>query len=602
MPTAIPFSQWKAQQENKTATSTPTGILQSAGNDISTLFGGAKKAIPFSQWKQNNSSPDAKSASQYNPSFPYQSGASPASNVARAVGNVPSSFVNFIKNLGTAIMHPIKTSEGLGSAIIGGSEEGFSKLLGKNDSNPDQYETAFNSLASALKNRYGSLDNLTRTSVNDPFGLGADIFAILSGGATIADTFSGASKLNAATDAARASGASAADLAGVPAKAGASGALDTAVSTVAKPVTSIPKVLGNATSQLLGAGTGAGASSVKTMFSSGANTGSISDAATAAMRGKTTPESVVQTAQDAVQTIADNRRTAYMAQLKDIGGNTKSLDISPIQTSVQKNLANFGIKINEDGTLDFSRSSIANNGTARADIQGIYDTVKNWGTQSGDRTAIGLDTLKKQLADFYSPSGGARAFVQSVKGVVSNILSKQVPGYSDMTRGYQEVSDLLDEIKSATGVGTNSNIDTVFSKLTNAMRSDNQLRLDIIKQMTNAGDESDLEDKIAGINMKSLVPKGLFGKGVDFMAITGLFGGILKPETIAIMLSSSPRIVGEFVHALGVSSNYATKLANFINKVAKAASIAVPVASRTSGLQDAPAKAPPGKNQLPSKQ
>jgi|ERR1035437_6018006 hypothetical protein len=156
--------------------------------------------------------------------------------------------------------------------------------------------------------------------------------------------------------------------------------------------------------------------------------------------------------------------------------------------------------------LDFSRSSIANNGSARADIQGVYDTVKDWGTQKGDRTPVGLDTLKKQLGDFYSPSGSARAFVQTIKSKVMNILNDQVPGYQDMTQKYSQATQLLDDIKSATGVGGKAKVDTVFTKLTTAMKGDKELRLEIMNEMQSKGAQPDLMSKIAGINMQSLIP------------------------------------------------------------------------------------------------
>ena len=134
---------------------------------------------------------------------------------------------------------------------------------------------------------------------------------------------------------------------------------------------------GSVAAQGFGATTGAGAASVKSAFNG-------SQAFLDAMRGKVTPEQVVQTAQDAVQNIAESRRQAYLGDLAKLGENTKSIDITPITQTLQEKLQAFGIKAGPKGTLDFSRSSIANNGTARADVQGVYNTLKTWGTQPGD--------------------------------------------------------------------------------------------------------------------------------------------------------------------------------------------------------------------------
>jgi hypothetical protein len=346
-------------------------------------------------------------------------------------------------------------------------------------------------------------------------------------------------------------------------RAGVGPHFDAAVSKVASPVTKAASKVGSAATdiaaQAAGLSTGVGASSIKSAFSG-------SDAFTEAMRGKINPDEVVRTAHDAVSTIANNRRTSYLADLEKIGNNKSSFDISPVHTELQTQLKNFGIKEKNDG-LDFSRSSIANNGSARADIQGVYDTVKDWGRKPGDRTAVGLDTLKKQLVDFYSESGSARAFVQAVKGKVSSTLNTSVPGYREMTGKYQAASQLLDDIKSATGVGSKAKADTVFTKMTTAMKADKELRLEIMKTLQAQGDEPHLMDKIAGINMQSWIPRGLVGKGADIAAAYSFLFHSFNPQFIPALLSTSPRVVGEFVRAMGLGTEKTAKVLNAINTV-----------------------------------
>lgn len=537
---------------------------------------------------------DLKSAQTYGASFPYESNAGEA-NIPKAIGNVPSSFINFISNLGSAIVHPIRTVKGLGSTAIGAGETlGNLIKTGKATSaNPDVHEQAFSNLVGALQDRYGSLENLTRTSVNDPVGLGADIFTILSGGAALADTVSGTSKLNKATQAARAV-ATPAEAAEIPKLAGATGALDRGVSTVASPVIrageATIKGAGKLASQILGAETGSGASSVKTGYQAGREG---SDVFAKAMRGKVDADEVVQSAQDAVSNIVEQRRSNYLQDMASMKQVKKSLDISPVTNELDKQLKNFGVGIADDGSLDFSRSSIANNGTARADIQGVYDTLKTWGTKPGDRTVVGLDTLKKQLGDFYSPSGSARAFVQGVKSKVSTILHTQVPGYTKMTEGYQAASNLLDEIKSAVGAGGKAKVDTVFSKLTSAMKQDNQLRLEILDQMTNLGKQPDLLEKIAGLNMQGYIPKSLVGKGIDITTAFTILKGAFNVHYLPLLFSTSPRIVGEFVHGLGIGARKADLILRAVERVTKSGLILLPAsqAGRIPGATE-PATAP----------
>lgn len=344
---------------------------------------------------------------------------------------------------------------------------------------------------------------------------------------------------------------------------------DSAISKLASPATKAGEALktaaGQVVSQVFGAGTGAGASSVSEAYKASKAGGDTADAFRKAMRGETSPEEIVKSAHDIVGNIKETRGNAYVEQLKNVGEDTNSHDISSITKALKDQMSpeKFNIKVGKDGQLDFSRSSIANNGTARADIQGVYDTVKSWGTKSGDRTGIGLDTLKKQLGDFYSPSSQARAFVQGVKTPVVNLLNKEVPGYQDMTSGYSKVSDFLDEIKSATGAGSNSRPDTVFTKLTAAMKGDKEFRLQIMDEMTKS--DPTFMAKIAGTNMSSWIPKGLVGKGIDVSAGISALSHVFNPAIIPALLATSPRVVGEFARAMGLGAGQIEPILKAIN-------------------------------------
>lgn len=353
---------------------------------------------------------------------------------------------------------------------------------------------------------------------------------------------------------------------------------DSAMTKLASPVTkanaSLKNAAGQIVSQTLGAGTGAGASSVKEAFNASAKGGDVADAFKKAMRGEISPEEIVKSTHDIVGNIKKNRGDAYVEQLKTIGEDKTTHDISSITKALEDQMSpdKFNIKVGKDGQLDFSRSSIANNGTARADIQGVYDTIKGkegynsgWGSQAGDRTGIGLDTLKKQLGDFYSDSSQARAFVQGIKAPVTDLLNKEVPGYKDMTAGYSKISNFLDEIKSATGAGSNAKPDTVFTKLTSAMKGDKEFRLQVMDEMTKT--DPTFMAKVSGTNMSSWIPKGLVGKGIDVSAGLGALSHFFNPAIIPALLGTSPRIVAEFVRALGLGVGQVEPILNAINQM-----------------------------------
>lgn len=492
-------------------------------------------------------SPDEKSAAEYNPSFPAKTGEGPVDAGMKAAGNIPSSAINFAKNLYEAIRHPVLTGEGVVSAVKGSGEALGREILSHTELadrvkkiDPSIDEQTFDAIVDHLKTRYGSLDNAQRTATNDPFGFGADVMGILAGGGALAKT-AGLTKGNLVKD---------------------------VIPTVTKPVTKAATAVGTGLKQVIGASTGAGSSSVDAALRG-------TEAFKKAMRGQTTPEDIVHSAEDVVQNIKTGRAAEYQDSLREIGNNTNEFDISPVQQELETQLGKFGVSVDEDGKLDFSRSAIGNNGTARADVQEVYNTVKSWGEREGDKTPLGLDTLKRQLGDTYAPSSQARAFVQAVKSRVSGILAN-VPGYGDMTSKYQKASDLLDDIRSATSVGGTAKADTIFTKLTTAMRADKDFRLEMLGEMNKVDPE--LMDKIGGANMSSIIPRGLVGRGADAGAAVNMLMGGFNPHMIPLMLATSPRLVGEFLSAVGYSMSKTKSILSALSKV-KSAIGGAPVAT-----------------------
>jgi len=129
---------------------------------------------------------DERSASQYGATFPSVTGENPLVAGAKATGNIPSSAFNLGKNVLSAVMNPIDTLSGIGNTVLGGINRGIEKVTGyqvEKGASGEQRNATFDALASALKERYGSLENLQRTATNDPFGFGSDVLGVIDLGA-----------------------------------------------------------------------------------------------------------------------------------------------------------------------------------------------------------------------------------------------------------------------------------------------------------------------------------------------------------------------------------------------------------------------------------
>lgn len=452
-------------------------------------------------------------------------------NFSDLPGNILPSIGRSVGSVATAVTHPIKTVEALGSTVVGGMSELGRKLgTGANvDKPPTPEEQTFDHVVQFFKDRYGDPESLKKTIINDPAGVAMDIATILSGGA------------------------------GLAGKTGTIGKAVSKASEIVDPVTQTAKLgskvvegtvkgAGEVGAQGLGFTTGAGAEAVKEAFRN------PSPEFTAALRGKTKAKDIVDVAKRALNDVEDARGSEYRAKLAEISKQGDSLDISPVHTEIDKQLDKFGVSIGADGQLDFSRSAITKP-EARTGVQELYDTIKDWGSRKGDRTPAMLDILKRRLGDYNLDSGQARALVSAVQNKVKNILTDQVPGYKEMTSGYAQASDFIDELDRTLALGSGKSTETAITKLTSTLKKDKEYRVALVKQLEQASGES-ITPKIAGAALNSWLPRGLAEK-----LFAGGAGGaaLVNPQLILGIATAaatlSPRLVGEFARALGIASN-----------------------------------------------
>ena len=136
---------------------------------------------------------DDLSAKTFDPIFPSKEDDTIIQSGLKATGNVIPSALNLGKGLLSAAFSPIDTIKSVGSIVKGGAEKGTREVLERTgfeeqaDSvTASESEQAFNQVTQFMKDNYFGLENLERTAVNDPFGVGIDILGLLTGGATLA--------------------------------------------------------------------------------------------------------------------------------------------------------------------------------------------------------------------------------------------------------------------------------------------------------------------------------------------------------------------------------------------------------------------------------
>lgn len=465
----------------------------------------------------------------------------------KTLGNIPGSAVGFAKGTFDFLnpLNTLKRSQDIGQSIYDAGQEGVTVGDVVKELPKATYETLVPKFFRSLFS--GDTKGALKVLEEDPVGQLAPV--ILAGR-------------------------------GVAEKAGFGPQFDSIMSKTVKagtkPLVATGSALGSITTGALGKVTGAGGESVKTAVITGANKFFGGQKEQADFRGAMTSNGgmsdVLQESQGALARLKSMRSQEYQSKLTDIKGNKSSLDISPVHEALQRNLVNFNVKpiSGEIGPQSFDRSVLQNDPTAQTIFKKVYDNMKSYGTQPGDRTPIALDTLKRSLGDLYSDNSSVRSFVTDMESTVGGLLKKNVPGYEEMTKGYAETSNLIKDIKQNLAVGGKASEASAISRLTNALKQNNELRLEVLKDFEDKTGIN-LRDKIAGASLGEKLPRGLIGSGIDLYAfshaISTVLGGGIPVASIAQMLLTSPRFVGELMNGLGVTAGGAWKILKPINEV-----------------------------------
>ena len=505
-------------------------------------------------------------------------------SVGGFLSNVVSSGENAIGGIANAVLHPFKTVGALGDVAAGAIESGLGALGVKdvngtplNQKNTPELQSVSN-LVDFYGKRYGGSNigeiasNILKTAYTDPVGAAMDASVILSGGESLLKNAGVVSDLNKAVEIGKAGG-SLADMSAAQGTSVASKAASVVgkvndyvnpISLAGKGISKVSGLIQKGATAPLGLSTGVGMEPVAQGLKATTEGGDAQASFVKALRGNTSPEDLVNQAKSASAQIVAERNANYQSMLQKLGGDSKTYDISPIGTELQKQLKAFNITNGPDG-LDFSRSKFALDTTAQRDISNLNDFISKYGTKAGDRTALGVDNLKQILSGYYSPNSDYRAFTQGLKSATRDVLNN-APGYTDEMKNYSELTDQIQETNKALSLGDKASIETAFKKLTSSMKN-NDARLEIIKELDQATG-GNLLAGVAGQRFSSVLPRGITAAletGAGGLGIASMGAGGILP-ILGMAMTTSPRIVGEFINALGLTNQAAAKLMALLNK------------------------------------
>jgi len=434
--------------------------------------------------------------------------------------NVPESFARFTGDIYQTLAHPIRTAKSMkdlsvsvGQLLIPGEQgkEQISREVGK-----------------YFIKRYGGVKNVLNTFENDPVGFASDLSTILQGGGFLVAKTAG--------------------------KVGVIGKnIETFAKTVEKvgrgadPISVVTSGVMKAgaearpiVTELLGVTTGAGAESIEQAIRG-------SEQFRTAMRGNISGDEIVASSRRGMQVLKQQRAQKYMGELEKISEIKTSVDITPLISGLNENLKKFNVKRLPNGGFDFKDSVIRLDKAAQKEITQIAHEIDTLGMRKGSRTPASLDILKRVFSDRFSESSSVRAFTTDMTNRTRQVLIDNVQGYENMVKDYEKASRLMNEMDITLSLKKGRTPEQTLNKLTQGLKEDAQFKKDFIRLLSEASGE-DIMAKIAGLNLNKPMPSGGLSRLLGAGELAFFYR--LDPSLLPILLTNSPRAVGEFFNAI----------------------------------------------------
>jgi len=294
------------------------------------------------------------------------------------------------------------------------------------------------------------------------------------------------------------------------------------------------KGIGNTTSEILGKTTGAGKTSIVEVFN---NPNVIKFAREAGSDTDSMLRQIAEQAESSLQSMKIERGKMYRQQLEKLDLGKKEL--SNVLYEVKNKLKD----LSDDLDTIVEGENVMN--------KAIKD-VEGW----ADDTAYGMDKLKQRLGSYSQQLIGAgktkaKRIVDELRISVTKGLKDNVKGYGEMTKSYEETSDMINDITHSLSLGNKKQTETAVRKFMQSVQRDDDTRRQFLEVLSKQKG-NDLVGKIAGSLLGRVSPRGLSG-----LLIGGGAGiaSLSNPSTIVgllpVMLMTSPRIVAEFTNIVG---------------------------------------------------
>jgi len=292
-------------------------------------------------------------------------------------------------------------------------------------------------------------------------------------------------------------------------------------------------------------------------FQAGAEGGEAAKSFQDHLRGSAPIEEVVQEARQAVAAIGKERGEVYRSGMIDVGKDKHILDFQKIDKALKESE-----KVSTYKDINLEKLAKAD---AVTDVRKrMWDAVAQWRKldPSQYHTVEGLDALKKSLGLIWKGTERGtpeRLVAGKIYNSVKDTITEQAPAYAKVMKGYDEATDLIQELERELAGKPDKAVGPSLKKLQSVMRNNvhtNYGNREKLAELLVQNGATHMMRKLAGQALSAEFSRGS-GTIVGGLDIVAGVGAVLAghPAVLAGTLLTlpfmSPRLMGEAAYYAG---------------------------------------------------
>jgi hypothetical protein len=257
---------------------------------------------------------------------------------------------------------------------------------------------------------------------------------------------------------------------------------------------------------------------------------------------------ILDTAESAISDFTKNKQAEYSDAISKLQ-SAQPIPKSLVTDTFQKQVDKFGGKINADGDLTFGDSTLT--ASDKKNLQSAWDEIRAW----QDVTPQGMDKLRQNIGNHmtdFKVAGNPRANVVlgGVKSALTQFMSDNISGYSDVLNNYGTKSDTAQQFLKEFQLGGQAKDTTKINNLLKLFQKNPQI-MESLENIMGKDGAQQFQNEIAGAVLGNWFNPSKVANTAELLGEGALAATHNLPAAAVTAAMSSPRIVGESAAAAG---------------------------------------------------